>query len=209
MNKIQKIIGGIVVIALVVVLGAVFFHKTAAPGQLGDQVQNDVFWFTNGAKFGTNADAINWVRMQMGVGTNQISWLNNTGNTVFIPSSLAKVSTNGTASTTYAITMGTSTAATVTDAQTAPVYGSMIDGALIATSTVFTTVSNIQNSTLVGTKEQGYIRVPAGQHVIAVMENPYKVPGTCTGATCENATSTNRGFSNVNIDFMYLMPTAQ
>lgn len=210
MKNLSKIIGSAIVLLLVVAFG--YSLHTGVTKTLGDQVQNDVFYFTNGAAFGSNGRTLlNYAHLDIGKGQNQVSWLNNTGKPVKIPIAETFVTTSpgssatAIASSTLALYAGTSTTATIANSAN-PIYGSIIDGTLIATSTPQNSFNGIVNSAFSGTREQGVVRVPNGQYVIFTVENPYNQ--ACTGVTCESATSSNRGM-NFGVDFPIITSSTQ
>ena len=121
-------------------------------------------------------------------GSNQGSWRNDTNRTVFIDT--VSLFPTGTASTTFIYYVGTSTAATYTSDYTAP-YATLIDGYRIPTSTPQLVINNHEHA---GTLGRNIISVDPGEYVNIAFFQGYLETG-CTGATCETATSTNRGFN--------------
>lgn len=225
MKNIKNILIGIAVVVVLLIGGLAIksFIPVASEVKpqdaLAAQVQNDVFAFTSGASFGTHPRLMNWVPLTMGPGQNQAAWQNTTGAPAIIPGELIQfviVPSNATtsalyniASSTMVVLAGSSTSAVVSNGTfsggtyTPGFYDALIDQEVIATGTQQNTVfDNITNSKLSGTNEQGEVSVPNGAWAVFALENPYATPGTCTGALCENATSTNRGYNAV-IDFPY------
>lgn len=197
-----KVIAGIVVVWL---LGLTIFFavsSTKAPAvvdqsstNLGAQIQNEAFWFNNGIQQGQNGIGVNYgPTVIIGPGQNQGAWKNNTGKTVYVSTNDTNIITTNASSTIVASTsmylwVGTSTTATVAD-NSAPIYGSVLDRVLLATSSPVGTVHDgILNSAFSGSNEQGTVAVPNGAYLITVMES---VNGLPVG---EAATSTNRGFN--------------
>lgn len=177
--------------------------------KLGSQIQPEPFWFGNGLQLGSDGSFENRIPLYMGTGQNQVAWCNNTGKTVIVsgyrgilisPSVVANPlgvtpASFGTpiASTTLVMFVGTSTKTTVTDALIEPVYGSLIDTALIATGTTNNTVINSTKNS--GTNGVASIPVLNGICVIEVLENPY----TWQQGVSETATSTARGYNIYSI----------
>ena len=131
------------------------------------------------------------IQLNLGSRSNQAYWLNNTGQAVLVGDFQGYLT--GTASSTLAAFVGTSTKSTVTDSS-APIYGSILDTVLIATSTPAANI--VLNSDVKGgTNGTGWVYVANNQYVVFALENPYNQ--ACTGSVCETATSSNRGY-NVN-----------
>jgi len=207
MTKTQKIVVAVVGVALgFFALAAYFRAPSVAPtGQssnLGgaDIVEQYPSYWVNGINIGGRFT--NNVKLVLGDGQNQVAWKNTTGQVVLASGVQGFISPSAktspaVASSTLAFFVGTSTTSTITDSA-APVFGSLIDTYLIATSTTNTLA--IDSFGDKGTNGQQVITVLPNQYVIAVLENPYNQ--ACTGATCETATSTNRGY-NLPFSFNY------
>lgn len=124
----------------------------------------------------------------IGPGQNQASWVNNLGKTVYVdPYGTSLSYESGTASSSWLVYVGTSTAAsaTYTDyARPAPT-ALLVDGALIATSSP-ATQTRIGTTTTAGT---GFAVAP-GERVIFNIQERFACK---TIGTCETATSSNRG----------------
>lgn len=180
------------VVALVAFLGAIFATSSNAPAPEGDvggpsNVQDSAV-FTNGVGFGKTGYLMFDTNGTIGAGSNQASWRNTLGRTVYID--LAYLRTSGTASTTFRFGIATSTAATVNN-YTAP-FASLINNYRIATSSAATTTSSLARS-----MGEPLIPVASGEYVNIYFQQGYGQTN-CTGAVCETATSTNRGF---NVDW--------
>lgn len=191
-------------IALALVLGA--FGALAFVGltPFGKQVENqfgDVVpnaqWFTTGIGFGSNKALYLSNTLTLGSGVNQAAWQNQTGTTVTVDAS--RFDLTGTASSTVAVWVGTSTSATVTNQfgaiTTAPFWSQLISASnTISTSTNGTYTTQLDNFV---NHKSGYpaeIQVLNGQYLLLV------VSSACTtnaGIQCETATSTNRGWTAV------------
>lgn len=197
----------------VIAIGSSFAHTpstpSAAPAKTvgGGEITSDYpTIYKYGIGFNGLAAAPNYMNFQplvMTTGQNQASWLNNTGKTVYVTentSILTATSTLGppNASSTLAFSVGTSTTATITDARTNFLFGSLIDSRLIATSTTNNITLNSEKDN--GTNGQFIIPVAPGQYLIEVLENPYQTVGG--SGNFENATSTNRGY-NISSVFRY------
>ena len=146
---------------------------------------------------GPNQQNQNSGNITIGAGANQGAWLNNTGHGVSLDT--GAVYMTGTASSTFNVYVGTSTKATATDQfnlTTAPFWSQFIDAAAISTSTpagIWADNINNHKSGKVGT-----LYVPSGTYVLMVANTFCKASGAC-----ETATSTNRGWSSLNLSFTY------
>lgn len=191
MNK--KTIIGAVILVVVLVLGGIALIATPtpapvqAPQSLGD-ISINTQEFPAGVKFGDKA-TVNWTGGQIGARSNQASFRNTTGRTIYVD--LAEMVTTGTASSTYQFFVATSTTATRSDNFTDP-FSTLIDAFTLATSTTVRAVNSIKDA---GTNGRSVIPVTDGQYVLLTFQQTYN--NTCNGSLCETATSTNRGF-NVN-----------
>lgn len=136
-------------------------------------------------------------QLKLVAGRNQMSWKNTTGSTVLIQ--LAHASQTGTASSTYKIYVGTSTAATATDSflpATAPFWSQLIDGFSVSTGTpAGVWADNIVNHK---TGFPAEVQVTAGQYLLLVADS------FCTAnGPCETATSSTRGWT-LTLPFRYI-----
>lgn len=202
-STIAKILGMVIAIALVVGITVHFVHSSqpsAVAGSVnpsgGDIIQS-VNTFVPGIVIGAKFET--WYAVNMPLGTNQASWCNTTGQVAYAEDarfSLASTTPNGNvvASTTLALSVGTSTKSTITDTQV--VYGGLINQALIATSTaafdaksqVFVEGNGINGA---GGVASSTIAVSPSECVVASLENPYVTVGNINGYS---ATSTGRGY---------------
>lgn len=121
------------------------------------------------------------------LGEYQASFQNKSSNVMFLETAYAYV--NGTASTTLVLDVATSTDETIAF-NTNP-FSSIIDSYQISTSTRNRTINNHEDQ---GTNGQQMVAVQPSEWVIFYVDDPY-YPGNCTGSVCENATSTNRGYT--------------
>ena len=194
-------IAAVVVVGLVVHLvgshGAV--KSTGATNPSGGNVYQQVDTYVNGLTIGSKFQ--NWQPFVMPIGTNQVAWCNTTGQIVYAGGArftLASTTANGSvsASSTLALSVGTSTKSTVTDG--AAVWGGLIDQVLIATSTnSIDTKSQVilggQATTGVGGLATSTIPISTSECLVASLENPYSQNCGASGA-CETATSSKRGY---------------
>jgi hypothetical protein len=138
-------------------------------------------------------------------GQNQVSWLNNTGQTVYVKDGqatlIATTSTNialgviPSASTTLQLFIGTTSAATISDNKLPP-SRNLIDTAVIGTSSTNALILNSYNNK--GTEGVQIMPVAPGQYVYVAIESPtYPTDGIVIGRI---ATSTDRGY-NLNFSF--------
>lgn len=202
MNKKIYIVSAVVaaIVALVVGLLTVSLSKAPTPAPVqtpvsetrtgsGGNITQQQDFYTNGV--GIGPDYVMFTRNGViGTSQNEGFWTNRTGRTVYI--NRADVTSTGTASSTYRIYVGTTTAPTALDDFSAP-YASLVNGFLWATSTAATTTSSIGAR---NTTNTGVIPVADGQSVFvqlqAVNDN------RCAAALrCETATSTNRGITRL------------
>lgn len=181
------------VVALVMsFVGVLIFAQPAMPvkdGNLGagGEVHSSPDVYPNGVIIGDQNNI--WISGTIPVGSNQGSWRNRTGRTIFIDR--AEIFTSGTASSTMVFSVGTSSAATVADFTNT--FSTLIDRYTLATSSVFRLVNSIKDA---GTNGRNVIPVTDGQYVSVVWRTENNQ--ACTGAVCETATSTNRGFGSVD-----------
>lgn len=178
------------VVALVVGLINLFSNHTPqapTPGGVVNVV-NGGSTFTNGADFGGPAPVtMNWAGDKIRAKSNQAFWRNTTGMTQYVD--LAEFSTDGTASSTYKVYAGTTTSATALNDFSAPALPALINGFLLATSSLATTTSNINYA-----RASSVVQVPDGKYVYFQFQavDDRNCPAT---KLCETATSTNRGFN--------------
>ncbi len=206
-NKNKIVFLGIVIV--VAILASVFTFSILAPqqaavptptpyiapdgGNVGSSgnVFNTPDYYTNGVGVGNVVDFAQ--RINIGPGTNQFAWKNKTGRTVYVSSAnLGYIA--GTATSSYLFYVGATTSAAFSTDSGRPNSGAklLIDGATVATSTV-ASVSTFFTSTTTSAGV-GSIPVPDGSYVVFQVQEKF---GCLTNtATCERATSTNRGISN-------------
>jgi hypothetical protein len=194
LKKISLALGVLVVVGL---LYFGFSNPTSAPvsdqavmedgalGGSGGNVTQQQDFYTNGVGIGPGY--VMFSRSgTIALGSNQASWRNTTGRTVYVD--LAFLATSGVASSSYKFYVATSTSATISSDFTAP-YSSLVNGFTIATSSVATTTSSIE-SHLSGS---AVVPVASGQYVNIQVQAANGA--VCNGVICETATSTNRGFT--------------
>ncbi len=220
--------------ALVAVVGLVIgiqaINKTptervSPPPPLGTVRQFDVF--TEGAGIGDQATR--WISKTIGVGSNSVSWTNNTSKTIYadygqmgFPSGTASssytfwlfaTSTNSIATHNYDVfTTGNSGTASTTFLIRGFVVATSTMATKYASSTVDSTMEAARLAKTPPTDNQGglggHLVIPAGWTVFGVVLNgsgaSFAPLATCNGASCETATSTNRGFQTVNVRFRLL-----
>lgn len=188
------------VVALVVsVLTLAFFNVShSAPaaqssdtlGQIAGTVVNTPTIFVAGHSDGGNFVTVS-ADGEIPVGQNQAAWRNTTGRTVYVNAGDVRLGyASGTATSSYAFFVGTSTSASYTDFARPSVTTLLIDGALIATSTAATggPITRVGTTTSAGVD----VSVPAGSYVVFDVQERYFCKAN---AACEIATSTNRGIS--------------
>lgn len=150
--------------------------------------------FIDGIKAGSIS--IKWVSGKLAPGADdQVIYTNRTGRDVYADFGSVDVLTGETASTTFKVSIfaTTTTSVPVTQDYTALAEGAraLIQSYTFATSTTATTTSSVRAA--VEGKGNGSIVIPDGSSLMLYMQQTYG--NVCTGAVCETATSTNRGFN--------------
>lgn len=199
MTTIQKI--GAIVVGILLLLGAglgtLAYLRPSAIQSFGDVVPNPQ-WFSSGYGFGNNASLYLSNKLTLGVGVNQAAFQNLTGKTITVDT--GRFDLTGTASSTVAVYVGTSTTATVTNQfslVTVPFWAQLISAGAIATSTNGTYTSQLDNFV---NHKSGYpaeIQVLNGQYLLVAVQS------FCTAdGACNTATSSNRGWT-ASVPFTY------
>jgi len=193
MSTTKKLVLGAVAIVFVLIAILSFGGSSKISqtlGQAGWPVHNTPEIFSSGIDSGDGY--VSFVKGGIiGPGANQASWRNTTGRTVYVvPEGVAVGFASGTASSSLLYYAATSSAATLTSDFAHP-GGSVwaIDGASVATSTP-------GPSFIVGTTTSSGAGVPIADGAYFNVQIQSKNGGSCNGAACETATSTNRGVSN-------------
>lgn len=205
MTKSTKIIVAIGVLIVAAVVGySVLGIVSPKPSVKGsDIVEPYPSYWSNGINIGSRY--LTHVTLKMGDGQNQAFWKNTTGQNVYVSGFISQLvssakTTTPIASSTEALFGATSTASTITDSATPFSYSGFIDTALIATSTAQYVIITADNK---GTNGHSTVLLKPNDYLLLALENPYIQ--SCTGATCETATSTNRGY-NINASFSVSYP---
>lgn len=212
MNNQNVISAGVVALVVSVLIGFFFVSSkapvTSAPAQpdqsaqleigaIGFPVNNTPQIFLGGVGMGIGSANANFLSFSVdGViapGSAQSSWQNKTGRTVVIDLAEVYLPT-GTASSSFRVSIGTSTASTINSPYTAP-FSSLLDNVLLATSTAQTVVLNSNENQ--GTNGTEIIPVAPGQFVNVTLRQDNSNTTACAGTFCENSTSTARGFTNL------------
>lgn len=183
-----------VVVAAIVSLGVSFIvapkQTTQVVGAVSGNVQSVTWTFLNGISLDGLTSHIE-SSGTIPAGANQGFWTNKTGRTVYVD--YADLAFQGVASSSVRVSVATSTTSSIANNFAAP-FGSLIDNQLLATSTPL--AAAIINSDIgAGTNGKGTIVVLPGVSVVFFFRQDDI--RACNGATCETATSTNRGFSTV------------
>lgn len=196
MNKIQKVIGVVLVVGLLLV-GAYYWSARSStsdsPKTLGGDTINTPTNFIAGLNLGpaNNQVHLNEISINIGAKTNSGYWKNTSGATRYVD--LTDITTSGTASSSYLFyAYASSTLPGITYDFTNNVTATAntwvnINGIGLATSTVATTTSSFDT-----TAPNRTVPVASGAYYIVLMKQRFSV---CTSGTCETATSTNRGFN--------------
>lgn len=190
-----------VVIAALVGFGAAAISIHSSSPTLGTGATNtNIDAYANGLQVGNVVTR--YVGGQIPAQQNQGSYCNKTGRTAWVDLVLA--STDGTASSTYHIIVGTSTAATITDFATPSFNNESLIAFPLATSSTATTTSNeIGSGGAVISKQVQATTIADGQCLNIALEQGNVATAApsagcaSSGGVCESATSTKRGF-NIN-----------
>lgn len=198
MTSAWKIATVLALVLGVVGIGALFLGGSGSKQLLGDVVPN-AQWFTSGYGFGTLSSLYLSDKLTLAAGQNQAAWQNNTGNTVTID--MGRFDLTGTASSTFAVWVGTSTASTATNVfslSTAPFWAQLIGGSnTVATGTPGTYTTQLDNFV---NHKSGYpaeIQILSGQYLLVVADSFCLADGACN-----TATSSQRGWT-ASIPFIY------
>lgn len=156
--------------------------------------------------YGRIAESV--IKLSLSAGTSTASWYNNTGDTVYV--SWASLRTDGIASSSFGVYVGTSTLSALATYTTPDKSGrSIIDGWNVATGTAATSTSNIYRHDAL---QDVVAAIPANSYMVVSLFSGSRLAGTfahnngCVGPAanggnsatannCEAATSTNRGFN--------------
>lgn len=221
MNKENLISASIVALLVSIVIGIFVVHEArinAAPGATqivqtpADQELLDVgglsFPFHNTPEVFAGGVGIGMVNSphdnllfsasgQIGAGSNHGAWRNKTGRTVQVD--YADISfPSGTASSSIRLYIGTSTAAIPSVNDFTKPFSTLIDDKSLATSTILATLV-INSNKDAGTNGRQTIDVQDGEYVvISVLHSELTETSCDTTHACESATSTNRGWTNLN-----------
>lgn len=205
MTKQKGFIGwaGLVLAILILAVGGFLaLNKSNGAVDLGGNSAGPTFNaganFPAGFTLGIGSKYLNRAVIQIPKGRNQIAWKNTYGRTVYV--NLGDAEMAGVASTTFKLYVGTSSTATVTDTfnGTAPFSALFINGATIATSSGSgNVVADNVNSHAAGSPAA--IAVMANQYLLMVASAPCSV----VGVGCETATSSNRGWTTINLPFLF------
>lgn len=180
------------VVAVAVVVLALFMHESPVQAPTDHSTkpvgltQSDIGKFPEGAQEGDQVvfDKV----LSIGSGANQTAWKNTLGRTVYIDASSVKIGyVAGTATSSLNYYVGTSTSATQTDYARPTRLYMPIDGATFATSTSASMINGTSTSNGVGS-----VAVQDGEYLFFMVSEKF---GCKTNASCETATSTNRGIT--------------
>lgn len=183
-------LAGGVALAVAVVVSALFYFTTlpGAEEPRAGLTQSNVGEFPEGVLIGQVAQRYYTVSLPAGIA--QASYRNTSGRTQFVD--LANLTTNGIASSTQTITVGTSTSATFNGYSVPPNVKTLLNCTL-ATSTPSNTNANSTHGTCAVASTGGVVRLADGEYLNIGLYQTFG--NVCTGALCETSTSTNRGFT--------------
>lgn len=214
-NPIWKLLVGTVLVSVVLsaVMGYFLFGSSGQSQQsqhTSGTVENYPTWYVNGIRQGTMGLFHIPVQTVIGAGSNDATWLNNTGKTVYID--YGQTMTTGVASSSFKIYVFATSTATISPAHYSTAIGydatstPLINGITIATSTFATTT----NSTMAAAKGvgNGTIVVPSGWYVHTYLQ-AVDAPGCGGTGACEQSTSTNRGIGTITTWLTVLYPSTQ
>lgn len=157
-------------------------------GAMQGVVLESPYVFKNGSSDG--GDYLTITRNgKIGRQANQAAWRNTTGRTVYVlPEQVFLGYESGTASSSWAFYVSTSTASTVSDYSRPTPAVLLMDGAIVATSTGTGggAIGRVGTTTSAGTA----VAVPNGSYVVFNVQEQFACK---TIGACETATSTNRG----------------
>jgi hypothetical protein len=194
-----KVIGGLIMVVGLLAVGLLLGNSTKVstqdPKLGGGAYQALPWWFGGGIKINDVNEG--WTTLTLGAGQDQLAYTNSTGRDIIYDyaeiQTIANAAGNATASSTFRVRLFATSTATVPDSHdfTAVVLDkyALVVGTW-ATSTTATTTNSVGT---VSVGAQGAIRLPSGWSLIAYWQ-AVDTP-VCGGLnTCEEATSTNRGF---------------
>lgn len=195
------------IVAVVIISLVVGFIIGALSARVGEQATDDNTGglyhpnrevFEEGIVLGLDI-AEQYVYGKMDAGENEFAWQNRTGRTVYFDLAEMSLVANSagilSASSSMRTYAATSTTATIADDYSRPsALHFLIDGGLIATGTPQHTISATSTDSGVGS-----LWVNNNEFLVFTIQNASGAGGVspnpaCDGSTCENATSTNRGF---------------
>lgn len=222
------ITGATLVVVLALLVGGIFLlSRPSGEGggqshEAGSVPTTNVPWWTNGYKYGASNALFTSAVLTVNNGQDQAVWKNNTGQPVVIDTThlvINATSSRSVASSTYAFSVGATSTATIPEPRsltwiTNASTSLAVDKWTVATGT---DVANLQagltwkiltdnffshasTSCAVGNCST-FIVVPPNQYFFV------KIDTLCAyaqgGASCELATSTNRGFTTLSVPFWY------
>lgn len=188
MTSIQKIAIVVGVLLLGAVIGFVSVPRTPAAGGI---YNTQIPVYSNGI---VNGDRVGIIKAgTIGAGANQTSWTNTTGRTLYIGAAdILFGYPSGTASSSWLVYVGTSTAASFADYSRPSGDYLPIDGAVVATNTAARAGLRV-GTTTTASPARGAIQVNPGENLVFDVQERYACK---TVGACETATSSNRGASS-------------
>lgn len=210
MSKTLKVLLGLLALTSLLALGCSLAALSDGPGlrgEKGDRGERGLGGVTNVDEIAAGDAASKWELLSLDAGEDQASYRNTSGHSEIVDYS--NFTTDGTASSSFRVIAVATTSSSFADAHDflAPVYadlaGSKMFDVTIATSTTATTTNSIMRTAMNDGSSDGSILLKNLEYLILYLQRgdtSCPTSGTDTGG-CEAATSTNRGFSNLDALF--------
>lgn len=205
-SKAWASVAGVIVILVglwALIHGSTSPAPVSAPvaGNYAAHVENAPWGFAGGLYIGNQKSVSSGDMIQLGAGQNQGTWKNGSSINAYV--SLGSVRIDGVASTSIAVSVGTTTCTAVTDTfvkTAAPMWSQFIDAFNVSTGTP---AGVIADNAAHKTSYPGTITVGAGKCLAVVVESSCVTNGDC-GATATSS-SAWRGWSNLYFPFSYTL----
>ena len=177
------------VVGLLVVFGFASQSGVSTDENNVGDIKSQIDSYSNGVELGGIVE--NYGSFTVGAQDDSDGWKNITGKTIYVD--MLSVTTDGTASTTFAIDVATSSTRDITS--DSDPFSEFVDSYVLATSTSALTINSIENG---GTNGTSIVPVDDGEWISLLLTAPY--------SNGEEATSTYRGFTNLDVRFRYWYP---
>jgi len=200
MTKIEKVIGGIAVFAVILALVGLVGGNQPVSKVIERVIERPLSGVSDFDELalqdaGVEDAVIDYHQFVLGSGVTSDVWTNRTGTDVFVD--YGSLITSGTASTSYRVFMFATTSTSVASTNDFTLISAALNTDIIrawplATSTTATTTDTVY-AINDGINDGMPTRIRNGQSVIVYLQSTFF--GPCSGSVCETATSTNRGFN--------------